>query len=371
MKWGWVLAIGIGTACAQPAPPGPPAPTLDAIAEGYVRAALQLAQHDPSLVESWRGPESWRPGPRTPVKPIVDTLEALRADLDRVPASADNDRRTYLAGQLRALRVAGLRLLGATMTFDEEARESLGVARSVVDRSAVASARAELAGATGRVAVPQERREAVMQAALSRCREAVQKSITLPSDESVDIEFEPGLGFDATAEYLGNHRTRIRVNTDAAFDAARALHLACHEGYLGHHLQFLLMDDALVHGRGWKEFMLTPSFGPHLLVTEGAGEAATALAFPSEMRMRLVLEPLLPQIAGDYLDTKLSRAEAIDRLRDEALIPNPEGFLAFAEKRRARLLAYPAGRALVDKLLERDGLAALKRLFAERPFHLQ
>src|SRR5688572_16359920 len=46
-----VVLAALLAACA---PPG--ASTLDAIAGGYVQAALRLAQHDPSLVEAWRGP---------------------------------------------------------------------------------------------------------------------------------------------------------------------------------------------------------------------------------------------------------------------------------------------------------------------------
>ena len=44
--------IGIAAACS-----GAP-PSLDEIGEGYVRAALSLAQHDPDLVEAWRGSRS-------------------------------------------------------------------------------------------------------------------------------------------------------------------------------------------------------------------------------------------------------------------------------------------------------------------------
>ena len=60
MRWTHLLAALTVSGCA------PPPVAIDAIAEGYVRVSLQLAQHDPSLVEDWRGPDSWRPGPREP-----------------------------------------------------------------------------------------------------------------------------------------------------------------------------------------------------------------------------------------------------------------------------------------------------------------
>jgi hypothetical protein len=58
-------------------------------------------------------------------------------------------------------------------------------------------------------------------------------------------------------------------------------------------------------------------------------------------------------------------------LKDEALTPDPDGLLDFAEKHRTRVLAYPAGKMIVDRLLAKDGLAGLVRLFAETPFRIQ
>ena len=76
-----------------------------------------------------------------------------------------------------------------------------------------------------------------------------------------------------------------------------SLRLACHEGYPGHHVQFMLIDDELAGRRGWREFELTPAFGRHLLVTEGAAEAGAEMAFPLESRVALYRDVLLP-IAG-------------------------------------------------------------------------
>jgi hypothetical protein len=58
-------------------------------------------------------------------------------------------------------------------------------------------------------------------------------------------------------------------------------------------------------------------------------------------------------------------------LRDEALLLNPEGMLAFAERRRTRVLVYPEGRALVQRLIAGRGLEALRRVFVDQPFTVQ
>ena len=59
----------------------------------------------------------------------------------------------------------------------------------------------------------------------------------------------------------------------------------------------MLIDDELAGRRGWHEFELTPAFGRHLLVTEGAAEAGADMAFPFEPRVALYRDVLLP-IAG-------------------------------------------------------------------------
>ena len=157
-------------------------------------------------------------------------------------------------------------------------------------------------------------------------------------------------------------------------DAAHLLQLAAHEGTPGHHAQHVLATAQLVEARGWTERALTPAFGPHRLLAEGAAEAGAELLLPLEVRERVCAEVMMPaaglppalapqlvrverlvaaldlevaQVAAAYLDTSLSMEAATVRLRDEALVLDPPGMLAFIEKQRSRVLAYPLGRRLV------------------------
>ena len=406
------LAALLAASAIACAPPAPPPPTTGEIAEGYVRVALQLAQHDPGLVDEWRGSDAWKPGPRQPVAPILARIETLRRNLTEGngSAAADADRRAYLAGQLTALEMIAQRLLGESTAFDEEAHRAFGVSATHADAARVTAAREalsrdlpgpgslgeRLAGFKKHFAVPADRAEAVVRIALSACRTVTLRAIALPPDEGVELRMVSGMPWDGYTHYLGNHRSRIDINTAGGLDITRALHLACHEGYPGHHVQNVLIDDGLVN-KGWDEFLLTPAFGPHVLVTEGAAEAATDLAFPSTARAalyrdvllpaiglpgtdapRLVrvedalveLEPLLVDVVREYLDNAITQAIALDRLRDEALTPDPDGLLAFAERRRTRVLAYPAGRARMRSVIG-SGLAGVIHVFGDRPFALQ
>jgi hypothetical protein len=385
-------------------------PPVDDMAAGYVQVALQVAQHNPDLVDDWRGPEAWRPGPRQPIAPLIERINTLQVSLSHSRFDLEPDdiyRLEHLEHQTLALRRLALRLRGDPQTFDDELT---GISTAAIDSAGALSARQALdrtlpgsGPLAGRyaayrkgLAVSAELIEPVMRAALGACRQA-SGAMRLPADESVELVFGHGSQWDGFARYLGNHRTRIEINLDAQLDVTRALRLACHEGYPGHHAQNVLIDDELVKKRGWLEFALVPSFGDYLFVTEGAAEVGADLAFPSTKRVdlyrtillpaaklaptgaeRLVnvedriaaLEPVIADVTRAYLENRISQAAAIDRLRDEALTAEPEALLAFVERRRARSLAYALGREGVRKRIGGAGIDGLRRIFTDEPFRV-
>jgi hypothetical protein len=397
-------ALGVaGLACAC----GNPPPSLDTIAEGYVRVALQLAQHNPDLVESWRGADAWRPGPRVPVAGLLRTVEGLQANLgDAPPANASRDdrgRHQYLRVQLRALHFAAERQLGRAASIDEQLREEFGLEPEPFDGARMRSLRAELervlpgtaplavrvAALRRRTIVPVDRRAAVIEAAITACRRATAAVIPLPPDEGVRIQWQPGLAWDGFTRYEGRHRSEIQINDDAPLDVVRAWRLACHEGYPGHHVQQVLID-VMFTNRHRPELQLTPAFGPHLLMAEGAAEIGADLAVsddqrvswyrdvlfpaaglnaadvPALVRVETLLADLLPEVtdvARQYLAGAITQEAAIDRLTSGALVANPDGTLAFIERRRARALVYSEGRRAVFALMKEYSLAELYAVF--------
>ena len=82
-----------------------------------------------------------------------------------------------------------------------------------------------------------------MRLALNACRAATRLAIDLPDDESVELLFRPNTEWDGYARYLGQHRSQIAIS-ETPLDISRAFHLACHEAYPGHHVQFVLRTPA-------------------------------------------------------------------------------------------------------------------------------
>jgi hypothetical protein len=355
--------------------------SLDAIAEDYVRTTLRLAQHDPSLVEDWRGPESWRPGGRVPVAELRPNIDRLVHDLELkaidISNSAEYARVHYLLGQSRALRFAAERQLGRATSIDEQALEEFGITLPPLDRAAIERARAGLrdalpgfGGLKERVLafrqqtmIPTAERQQVLAEALRSCRAATIAVVPLPRDESVSLVLGAPVLFDAFARYRGNNRTEIEISA-ASLDRGRAHRLACHEGYPGHHVQHVLIDRVFGE-RQWPELLLSPAFGPHLLYLEGAAEVGADLALtPSRVEVLLQeLQPVITDVARAYLDGGLSQDRALERLADEGLVADAAGLLAFIEQRRARALVYVEGRRLVYERLKTKSLAGLYDAF--------
>jgi hypothetical protein len=298
-----LAAAALGTACREPVAQQEEPEALDRLGEAYVRCALQLAQHQPSLVEAWLGPADWRPGPRRPVADIRTELEGIRGRVAQVDADGDAAIRVgYLRAQLDALLVAARRLSGEPMSFLEEARDAFGSAAadlvaaipppgSASHLPAVLSARDALDAAlpgSGPLheryarfrkahSVASQHLPSVLRAALEVCRRHGRDQLSLPDSERVELEAVALQGVEGRAIYEGGFRSRVAISATGPVDLARALWLVSHETYPGHHLQHVLADRDLVAGRGWQERALLPAFGRHLLYSEGAAEAGAAL----------------------------------------------------------------------------------------------
>ena len=397
----FVVIAALSAACA------PAAPTLDAIGAGYAQAALRLAQHDRSLVDAWRGPDRLRPGPRGPVKNIAADIAVLREEAARagadISSAEDQARLRYLTLQLDALRYAADRQLGRAASIDEQAREEFAMEFPPLDAAAVQRTLAEIAkllpgndtlanrvnDLRRRVRVPREKQRAVVEAALSACKDVSAPIFPLPAQEAFTLgfsQFGRHAGWDGWANHAGDFRTEIWINEEYSLDVSRALRLACHEGYPGHHVQHVLIDQWL-ESRQWMELRLTPGFGRHLLLTEGAAEVASDLAFPADRRAALYRDKLFPaaelnaadidtlvriedlqrellpvvtDVARGYLASTLSEERARERLANEALVADADVMLAFIERQRARALVYGEGRRVIYSLLPSRDLAGLR-----------
>ena len=105
-----------------------------------------------------------------------------------------------------------------------------------------------------RFVIPKEKLDAVFQLAIKECRKRTLAHIELPPNESFTVEYVTGKSWSGYNWYQGDFRSLIQVNTDLPAYIDRALDLAAHEGYPGHHVYNALLEKHLVKDRGWVEF---------------------------------------------------------------------------------------------------------------------
>jgi hypothetical protein len=79
------------------------------------------------------------------------------------------------------------------------------------------------------------------------------------------------------------------------------------------------------------------------------------------------LEPLVGELAREYLDNRVNASTTAERLEQDALVGDGEAFVPFIERRRTRILAYTEGSRLVLDRLHGSGLNGLRSLFVPAP----
>jgi hypothetical protein len=303
---------------------------LDRAAERYVRLALAVGSHDADYVDAYYGPPDWKHEAVAAGRALSDiradaaSAEAGLRNLAEPEAEMDRRRRRFLVRQLQALAARAGLLLGEKMSFDDESRALYDAVAPVNTEEHFRRLRGrleqELPG-TGTLFerhdafrqafhIPTEKLDAVLRAAIAAARERTRRHIDLPDGESFTLEYVTGKSWSGYNWYRGDFRSLIQVNADLPVSIDRAIDLACHEGYPGHHVHNVLLEENLVRGRGWIEFAISPLFSPGSLIAEGSANYGIEVAFPGAERATFERGTLYPLAGIDR-----ARADSYDRVR--------------------------------------------------------
>jgi hypothetical protein len=379
---------------------------MNRIAEAYVKLVLAVGQHDADYVDAYYGPLEWRTeaaAKQQPLAAIRGEAEALVADLAAHPPGSGEDemallRHRYLARQLQAM-VARIDLLsGKKMRFDEESKALYDAVAPTHDAAFFQELLDHLAAAVpgeGALAerveafqqgfvISRDRLDAVFTAAVDECRRRTLRHVALPPEESFEVGYVTGKSWSGYNWYQGNFHSVIQVNTDLPIFIDRAIDLACHEGYPGHHVYNVLFEKHLVRDRGWVELAVYPLFSPQSLIAEGTANFGIEVAFPGEERTAFERETLYPlagldparaaryaevqrllqglgyagnEAARHYLDGEFSRQDAEAWLVRYALM-SPERAaqrVRFIDQYRSYVINYNLGQDLVRRSIESRG----------------
>ncbi|HJR60041.1 MAG TPA: hypothetical protein VJ813_11600 [Vicinamibacterales bacterium] len=382
--------------------------SMNSIAEQYVRLTLAVGQHDPDYVDAYYGPPEWKPaGDKLSLDDLLSRARALEGTPElqvgrtapvATPAPDEMEalRRRYLQTQLSAM-TARLRMLkGERLTFDDESRALYDATAPVLPEShfqAVLDRLEPRFPGDGTLVqrydawrkafvIPKEKLDQVFRTAIEACRERTARHLQLPPGESFTVEYVTGKSWSGYNWYQGAFQSLIQVNTDLPVYIDRAVDLACHEGYPGHHVYNVLLEKNLVRDRGWMEFTVYPLFSPQSLIAEGTANYGIEMAFPGDERSGYEEKVLFPaagldpskareyyavqelveqlayagnEAARRYLNGEIDAAQAARWLEKYALMPNDRAAqrVRFFDQYRSYVINYNLGKDMIRDFIER------------------
>ena len=317
---------------------------MNAVAERYAHLVLALGQHDPDYVDAFYGPAEWKTQAEKEKKSLdaigaeaAELLKKLRVERTAVPLIESSDagnsgdeilklRREYLQKQISALAVRVRMLKGEKLKFDDESRALYDAVAPTYRQSGsdpdshfdriIAQLEAKIPGTNHQsgsdplwkryenwrkpFVIPKEKLDTVFQLAIKECRARTLAHVALPPNESFTVEYVTNKPWGGYNWYKGNFHSVIQVNTDLPIFIDRAVDLAAHEGYSGHHVYNSLLEKNLVRDRGWVEFSVYALFSPQSLIAEGTANFGRDIVFPTQAdRMKFEKEVLFPAAGID------------------------------------------------------------------------
>ena len=375
-----------------------------------MRLALALGDRDADSLDSYHGPPAWQAEVQREHLTLAEIrvravalANALRANDDAATTDAGM-RRRFLTSQLSAISARIDILQGARPSFANEtrtlfglesgdpaaaaagtdvhpARQSIAAVRVALDR--LLPGRGDLAARYAafdrQFLVQGDRLPAVLSRAIEGCRAATRAHLDLPAGERVNVEYVHDLPWSAFTRYEGRFVSRVQVNAAMPLTVDRALDLACHEAYPGHHTIAALLDARFGDAR--PEFVVQPLFSMQSALHEAASSLAPALAFPDAARTVFERDELFPlagldpataarhvaagrlvdrlhtieaDVARKYLDGVLDFPRAAAVLEREALMPSADATLKFLNQFRSYAATYTIGRDLLERVVDAD-----------------
>jgi len=396
---------------AAPASVAAPAISITDISDAYIRLTLEAGTHEAEYVDAYYGPPALqaaaKENPRSLAQLIIET-RALTAAIDvalpSIKVVSERRRAVALRGMLIAADTRLQMLQGRKFAFNDEARGQFATVpelkplayydailanlETLIPGDGPLSARVD--AFNERYIIPKDRLQPVFDAAIAECKRRTAQYINLPAGETFVMEFVTGKPWSGYNYYKGNYISLIQINTDLPIRISRAVDLGCHEGYPGHHVLNLMVEEQMARKNGWKEYEVNPLYSPTSVLSEGSANYGIDLAFPASERLAFERDILYPMagldpksaqafwqmqqmtealsgarltIAKMYLDGEITRSQALD-LTQKYLLLSParaEQSVKFTDHYRSYVINYGWGKDLVRAYIERGNPDATER----------
>lgn len=379
---------------------------INSIANEYVILVHQIGKHDADYVDSYFGPDSLKKVAEQDslsLRSIKLKVLALSNQLDTINIKTENDfvlqlRFKFLKRMLESMNFKINMLLGFNGTFDEECESLYGAKSPTYSEEhyqEIISKLNELLPGSGDIReryqtfkeqfiIPEDKVDIVFQTALAEAKKRTKENIKMPHYEDFQLEYVRDKAWSGYNWYKGNGFSLIQINLDQPIYIERAIDLAAHEAYPGHHTHHALMEQTFVKDSNWVEFTIYPLFSPMSLISEGTANYGIEVAFPGEEKLNFekeVLYPLAginPELAEKYndiqkliskldyagndaarmfLDGEFNEEQTIDYLINYNLMTEERAKqrLNFIKKYRAYVINYNVGLDMVRDFITANG----------------
>jgi len=373
------------------------------LGESYTRLALAINQHRGGYVDSYFGPSEWQAAAKARGPRPLKELEAEAGELSASVAGAseiDDQRRTYLHTEVRAMQTVLRLLLGEALTLGEEVAGVFDLKPTWVDESNFTQARLELnellAGggtlnermaARGKAQeVPEDRLPGLCHYIVNELRGRTKDMFSLPDGEAVTLETpkvnEPWGGYH---QYHGDFHSRVQINTRYPKQVLELLSMLAHETYPGHHTEASIKEARLLRGLGRYEHGLILSNGPSCVIQEGIAMQAIRVIMDQEALIGWCQDEIFPRAGLGGLDARREWSIYQARWKLEEAFGNVAFMLHDRGASREEALAYIGSHvpevpenvsAMIDFIMTPElrsyvfsythGYRLLERLFAKR-----
>ena len=268
------------------------------------------------FVDYYYGPPEWKAAVEQEAEtPAPDLVRAATALLDALPAQGFEEHRAlYLSKQVVALETVCRKLNGETFTLEDEVQRCFDIRPTWTPETRFEEAHAlfdevlpgqgsifeRLQALRNRYGLPNEKAGLTvdfMRRAMNEARRRVLTFANLPEGEEMELAVVSDKVFGGENWYLGNYRSRVELNTDLPINLRWLMDLVCHEGYPGHHTEFVLKERHLYRELGYIEQSISPIICPQSVISEGIATSAFDMIFTLAESEQWAREHLYP-VAG-------------------------------------------------------------------------
>ena len=382
-----------------------PKQKVDNIAKTYVKLVLSTGKYKKDYVDAYFGPKTIKEEAlkeKLSLQDIAKQTDSILKNLKVIDISqfdAPNKYRVkYLTRMIEALKSNVEILLGKKMSFDEESQALFAATAPSYPKEYYEKILNELDTIIPgkgdldkryikyrkQFIIPPLKVDTVFRTAVNEGRRRTLAHIKMPKNEKFKIEYVRNKSWGGYNWFKGNSFSLIQVNLDLPIYIDRAIDLACHEGYPGHHVYHSLIEQNFVKKNGWIEFTVYPLFSPEALLSEGSANFGIEVAFTHKERMEFEKKTLFPlaginpdkveeyyhildlvkklsyasvDIARQYLNGKISRDEAVAKIMKYKLRSkkHAEINVNFFEQYRSYIINYYIGEELCRNWVEAKG----------------